>query len=61
MSVYYETSMNTLPKSCKECKVEFCRLPLKKNQYELELKVKYTTKRHEECPLREIYDKEDKI
>lgn len=52
MKVYFRTGMEELPKTCAECKCEWCRLPCKANSYEPILKVKYTKQRHEECPLK---------
>lgn len=54
MSLYYKVDMEKLPENCNECTFHFCRLPLKNNKYEPELKKEYMTKRHKECPLKEI-------
>lgn len=49
--IAYKTRMDRLPENCKECTCQWCRLPLKNNKYEPELKKQYEKKRHEECPL----------
>lgn len=56
MSLYYIVDMDKMPESCNQCKLHFCSLPLKKSKYEPEIKKEYTTKRHKECPLKEIKD-----
>lgn len=53
--IFYELkNMECLPDNCLDCDVHFCKLPLKQNKYEPEVKKKYTEKRHENCPLRII-------
>jgi hypothetical protein len=54
MKVYYETKMNEIPKTCYDCKCEWCGLPLKNNRYEPEIKKQYLSKRHKDCPLKAI-------
>lgn len=49
--IVYKTKMEKIPENCKECTCYWCRLPLKNNKYEPELKKQYEKKRHEECPL----------
>lgn len=58
MNLYYKLNMEKMPENCKECKVQFCSLPLKKNKYEPEIKKEYMTKRHKQCPLIAINEKE---
>jgi hypothetical protein len=52
MEILFKTKMEELPKNCVECSCQWCRLPCKNNTYDLVVKKKYTTQRHEECPLR---------
>lgn len=49
--ITFKTKMEKLPENCKDCTCHWCRLPLKNNKYEPELKKQYEKKRHEECPL----------
>lgn len=60
MKIYYETKMTKLPENCLECTQTQCQLPLKCNSrggVSDVIKKAYLTKRHEECPLRELNDK----
>lgn len=52
------TNMGSMPANCMECANEFCPLPLSKRGDTL-LK-KYLRKRHEECPLVEIREGENR-
>lgn len=52
--IVLKTNMIEIPKNCKECKFEYCHLPMKKNTYFDEIKKEYEKKRHKECPLIEI-------
>lgn len=52
--IAYKTNLEELPKNCKDCPCHWCRLPLKDNKYEPEVKKAYWKKRHEECPLIEL-------
>lgn len=52
--IIYITEMTEIPSSCKDYPMEDCRLPLKARRYKPTLKKRYTTKRHSDCPLREI-------
>lgn len=54
MLVYKIETMNKIPDTCKDCKVQFCHLPLKGGKLDAELKKEYLIKRHKKCPLMEI-------
>lgn len=47
--IFYKTNMQNMPKNCKECQLQFCTLPLKKNKDEI--KKEYESKKHAKCPL----------
>lgn len=51
--VWFKTHLDAIPDSCKDCACHWCYLPLKKRKwgYSDELKKKYLTQRHEDCPL----------
>lgn len=53
----FETNMEAMPKSCKDCTFEICSLPLKYGRDEIQKK--YFTKRHKDCPLVEYKDWSD--
>lgn len=53
------TGMAKIPDNCKDCPQHHCQLPLKENKYQPELKKKYMTTRHKDCPLRDVDIKED--
>lgn len=54
MAIWFETKLEKIPENCKDCKCHWCSLPLKKSYYGYadELKKKYITQRHEDCPLK---------
>lgn len=54
--IYFETKLTELPKTCLDCECHWCRKPCKKNSYEPTIKTKYTKQRHEDCPLKEIFE-----
>lgn len=58
MICYELKEMKRLPDNCLDCDVHLCKLPLKQNKYEPEIKKQYKKKRHEKCPLIEINEKE---
>ena len=51
--VWFKTHLDAIPDSCKDCACHWCYLLLKKRKwgYSDELKKKYLTQRHEDCPL----------
>lgn len=57
--IWFKTCLDAIPDSCKDCACHWCYLPLKKRKwgYSDELKKKYLTQRHEDCPLHlEVFD-----
>ena len=60
MKICFETTMAEMPASCQVCQMcsNGCKLPLKLNSrgglVEDSIKIAYTKKRHEACPLREV-------
>lgn len=57
--IVYETGMTEFPPNCMECVMAHCHLPLCQNSHggiTDKVKKKYTTRRHEDCPLMEVID-----
>lgn len=51
MLAYKTEGMKEIPRNCNDCICHWCRLPLKRNKLEPELKKEYYSKRHKQCPL----------
>lgn len=55
-TIWFRTTLKEMPENCKECPCHWCGLPLKRNPkwgYSDQVKKRYLTKRHEDCPLRQ--------
>lgn len=52
--IYYKTTMKEMPKSCQECSMMDCSLPVCARRYGPQIIKTYRTKRHPQCPLVEL-------
>ena len=52
--IVYITEMVEMPANCVDCVMEECVLPLKARVYTPTIKKRYVSRRHPDCPLREI-------
>ena len=58
MKIYYETSFSEIPENCLKCPCVWCQLPVSQKGHGDTIKKKYTSQRHEKCPLRVMEDAE---
>lgn len=52
--IVYVTEMAEMPANCVNCVMRECALPLKARVYTPTIKKRYVSRRHPDCPLRDI-------
>ncbi len=52
--IVYITGMPELPANCRDCMMDQCGLPLKARVHTPTIKKRFLSRRHPDCPLREI-------
>ena len=52
--IVYVTEMAEMPANCVNCVMRACALPLKARVYTPTIKKRYVSRRHPDCPLRDI-------